>query len=169
MPDLFIADTHFGHQKIIEYDKRPFKTVEEMDAALIRNWNRTASKHDRVFVLGDFSFYDNQDTANIVSQLQGHKILVMGNHDKKKIKDYYNMGFNEVYKHTIIVNEFLVLSHKPPEYYNEATPYFYIYGHVHSTEMYPTITKNTACVCTERWNYTPVKQKEIQRLVIACK
>lgn len=48
---------------------------------------------------------------------------------------------------------------------NDATPFFYIYGHVHSTEAYKTITKQTACVSVERWNYTPVDLEKIKELV----
>ena len=76
-----------------------------------------------------------------------------------------DVGFDSVSKYTIILNEFIVLQHEPPMYFNDATPYFYIYGHVHSTDSYKTITKNTACVCVERWNYTPVEINDIMNLV----
>ena len=34
---FYIADTHFGHENILQMDSRPFASVEEMDTALIKN------------------------------------------------------------------------------------------------------------------------------------
>ena len=52
---FFTADTHFGHANIIKYCHRPFATVEEMDDALVRNWNAVVSPDATVFHLGDFA------------------------------------------------------------------------------------------------------------------
>ena len=43
-----IADTHFNHKRIIEYCKRPYSNVEEMNEDLIRKWNNVVSKNDIV-------------------------------------------------------------------------------------------------------------------------
>lgn len=43
-----IADTHFSHENIIKYCNRPFRTVEEMNNALVKNWNNNVSKNDVV-------------------------------------------------------------------------------------------------------------------------
>lgn len=164
MQKVFVtADLHFGHSNVITYENRPFQSIEQMDAALIRNWNQTVSKQDKVFVLGDVGFYKMEKLRECVTQLNGRKILVMGNHDRgRTVQRWMDCGFDEVSKYPIILDEFLVLSHEPPSYFNPATPYFYLYGHVHGTDMYQTITKNTACVCVERWDYTPV---ELQRIL----
>lgn len=37
--DFVTSDTHFSHARISELANRPFSTVEEMDAELIRRWN----------------------------------------------------------------------------------------------------------------------------------
>ena len=58
-----------------------------MDANLIRMWNKTVSEDDLVYILGDFSFYDGEKTSNILKFLNGKKILVVGNHDSKFLKD----------------------------------------------------------------------------------
>ena len=59
----FTADLHFGHRTIIRYDDRPFRTVEEMDAAIIKNWNRKVNKDDVVYILGDISWYKSEKTV----------------------------------------------------------------------------------------------------------
>lgn len=152
-----IADPHFGHKNILKYENRPFADIEHMDNELIKRWNETVSKNDKVFVLGDVSFHDKETTSKIIHKLHGHKILILGNHDRERSVNWWmSVGFKEVYAYPIVYENFTVMSHEPPEYYNDATPFVYIYGHVHSSEMYKTCTKQTACVCVERWNYKPV-------------
>ena len=50
---FFTGDLHFGHANVIAFDNRPFKTVEEMDAELIRRWNNKVGKGDLTNVLVD--------------------------------------------------------------------------------------------------------------------
>ena len=45
---FFIADTHFGHSEIMNYENRPFSSVEEMDNTIISNWNSVVSDNDKV-------------------------------------------------------------------------------------------------------------------------
>lgn len=77
---FFVSDTHFGHEAILHYAKRPFSSVEEMDQAMIDNWNKVVGPNDYVFHLGDFCFKGSQYWDRILNQLNGHKFLVLGNH-----------------------------------------------------------------------------------------
>ena len=43
----YIADTHFDSEDLIFYDNRPFETAEEMNEALIANWNRVVGDEER--------------------------------------------------------------------------------------------------------------------------
>ena len=52
----FTADTHFGHENVIRFCRRPYATAAEMDEALIDNWNSRVKGNDTVFILGDMFF-----------------------------------------------------------------------------------------------------------------
>ena len=171
MQQVFVtADTHFGHENILKYEHRPFKNVRDMDKKLIANWNSVVKKNDIIYILGDFSFYNKANTEKIVKQLHGRKILIMGNHDRdRSVLWWSSVGIDEVYRHPIVYDNYTIMSHEPPEYYNDATPYVYLYGHVHKSEMYKTCTKQTACVCTERWGFQPVLLSKIYEMIIAAR
>jgi calcineurin-like phosphoesterase family protein len=91
MNTWFISDTHFGHANIIKYTGRPFKSVEEMDRVLIRNWNARVKLRDTVIFLGDFCFRNTaggkagEGTSNKAEfyrrQLNGDIVFIRGNHD----------------------------------------------------------------------------------------
>lgn len=157
MSKVFIcSDLHFSHKNIIRYENRPFADTEAMDKKLIYNWNSTVGKDDKVFCLGDVAFCSKTRTVELVRQLNGKKILVMGNHDRsRQVKFWLDAGFDVVSPYPIVYQNFIVMSHEPPEYFNENTPYFYLYGHVHGTPDYQDHTEHSACVCIERLNYAP--------------
>ena len=49
----FTADTHFGLANSIVSCNRTFTNVEEMDKALIKNWNSRVSDKDTIYVTED--------------------------------------------------------------------------------------------------------------------
>ena len=57
----FTSDLHFGHENVIRFDNRPFETVDEMDAELIRRWNAKVDRGDLVYVLGDMIWKTKND------------------------------------------------------------------------------------------------------------
>lgn len=151
MKYFIIADTHFGHENIIRYCNRPFRTAEEMNRALIQNWNSTVSKNDTVFVLGDFAF-GKELIKEIAPKLNGRKILIKGNHDDYRNEYYRNCGFEEVSEYPILFG-FYLLSHEPLQL-SETTPYFNYYGHVHNDMKYVD-NLTSRCVSVERIGYKP--------------
>ncbi len=161
---FFMADPHFGHKNIIAYEKRPFPDVQTMDKEIVKRCNAVVGKNDRLFILGDFSFYGKEKTTALCQSLNGTKILVMGNHDEKSPSYYRECGFEEVYDFPIILDSFWILSHKPL-YININMPYANIFGHVHGNPIYTDYTKQSFCACIERWDYTPVDFKKIKQLL----
>ena len=80
---FFTSDLHFGHENVIRFDNRPFASVEEMDAELVRRWNAKVGKGDLVYVLGDLIWKSrNGDAHSLIRSLNGQIILIKGNHDR---------------------------------------------------------------------------------------
>lgn len=104
---FFTSDHHFGHNLIIDFESRPFAGAEEMDKVMIANWNAVVGKEDTVFHLGDFSFRNQEDTRSIVAALNGYKILILGNHDRGRGRNWWlEAGFDEVSEYPMIYKEF---------------------------------------------------------------
>lgn len=78
-----ISDLHLGHANIIRYCSRPFPhdAVDEMDKVLIRNWNCTVHRHDRVFHLGDIAYKSRITSREYLRLLNGSITRIAGNHD----------------------------------------------------------------------------------------
>jgi len=126
------SDCHFWHKNIIDYEKRPFSSVEEMNETLINNWNSVVKKDDTIINLGDFAFCGKEKAIDILNKTNGYKILIMGNHDKGRNHIWWmDVGFNEVYKYPIIYDKFYILSHEPM-YMMKDMPYVNCHGHTHS-------------------------------------
>ena len=96
MSVFFIADTHFGDGNILRYENRPFATVEEMDQELVRRWNQKVGEKDTVFHLGDVSAHSAEEDRQLLGQLHGKKVLVLGNHDlHRSPQQWRDLGFEE--------------------------------------------------------------------------
>ena len=80
MERWYTADLHFGHRKAIQF--RDFDSVEEMDEALVTQWNEVVAPGDEVWILGDLAMRPHDESLPKVTRLNGYKILVPGNHDE---------------------------------------------------------------------------------------
>jgi len=158
-----ISDMHFGHPNIMKYENRPFTSVDEMDETIINNWNKTVKKDDKVFILGDVSFYNKEKTKEIISRLNGYKTLIIGNHDKSRSVTWWkDTGIDEIYQYPIIYNEFYVLSHEPI-YLNENMPYANIHGHIHHLKYDSKQFFNVSVECID---YTPIDFERVKEAIL---
>jgi len=111
-----ISDNHFFHQNIIKYCDRPFGSVTEMNNYMVARWNDTVLPGDEVIFVGDFAIgWDKENFKtkrdcyrNLLSKLNGTKLLVRGNHDHETIDFYKDVGFADV-KDSIILGNILVI------------------------------------------------------------
>ena len=98
-----VSDTHFFHRNIIEYCDRPYDNIEIMNEDIVNKWNSIVKEDDIVFHLGDVGFGLVEQLQPIVHRLNGHKILLRGNHDMNRgTISWTNIGFEFVYKKGII-------------------------------------------------------------------
>ena len=89
------SDLHFNHVNILKYEpvSRPFETVEEMNEALIANWNSKVTSSDTVYVLGDLAMGTIEASRECIKRLNGKIILIRGNHDSpKRLEMYKELG-----------------------------------------------------------------------------
>lgn len=159
----FIADTHFNDPDIIRYENRPFTGVEEINETIIKNWNERVKPDDEIYHLGDVG----ENAQDIIAKLNGRKFLVKGNHDTRPNVVYRNMGFEEVYDHPIVLQNFFICSHEPI-YVNMNMPYANIFGHVHNSPSYTSVSPRSHCVCVERIDYTPIELLRIRINIQKC-
>jgi len=152
------SDTHFNHLKIIEYCNRPFTNIEDMNNVMINNWNSIVKENDKVVHLGDFGFGGGEELSEICAKLNGHKMLIKGNHDNRKTNEWWkNTGFNDVLDGGFIYKEFYLMSHKPL-FINEKSAFINLHGHIHQNKMEGSQYYN---VCVEHHNYTPIALNDI--------
>jgi calcineurin-like phosphoesterase family protein len=79
----FTADLHFGHERLLTLGAgRPFDSIAEHDETIIQNWNERVSRDDIVWVLGDVAMGDIDESLEACRELNGHKYLICGNHDR---------------------------------------------------------------------------------------
>lgn len=85
------SDLHFEHRgvsgtAILDYTARGrdgelFLTVDEMNEAIIDNWNTVVNKLDSVLIIGDIVMGQRSWSLELVERLHGYKYLIPGNHD----------------------------------------------------------------------------------------
>lgn len=163
---FFSSDSHWGHNSIIKYAGRPFKTVEEMDDILIENWNKKIGPKDTIYHLGDFCFFNKrEDILKLRRKLKGNQIhLISGNHDGN-IGSPENFGFAS--KHQLLEIKvggcYITLCHFamrvwPRSHYDS----FHLYGHSHG--CLPPEGKSWD-VGVDANNFTPLEFEEVKTIM----
>ena len=134
--NYYISDLHFGHENVIHFDKRPFADVKEMDTVMIAHWNKCVKLDDHVFIVGDFAFNTKHPEEWYLKQLNGHKHLIIGNHDLHMLKNKTAMAYFESADKMMHVSEGgkqICLCHFPvAEWNQEKRNSWHIYGHIHA-------------------------------------
>ena len=153
----YIADMHFDNDSIIAYDNRPFDSVEEMNEALIANWNRVVTDpEDLTWILGDFCAGDAARWRELLSRLNGRKALILGNHDDPGVlnSETVRTQLEDVaeYREILDKGRHVVLCHYPIlAFRDHYFGWYHLYGHVHASY---------------EWNVTENARRLLQKLYV---
>ena len=136
MERFFTADLHWRHGKILELQRTKYGSVEEMEEDQVRNWNEIVRDHDIVYVLGDVALATSDDQSRVrdlYSRLNGHKMLVLGNHDERNsfVKKLGWEWLGQIKMVSVDDNK-ICLCHYPMQAWPDSIyGSWHLYGHVH--------------------------------------
>jgi calcineurin-like phosphoesterase family protein len=175
MTNIFItSDSHFGHIGVTKFLKadgtklRPWDSVEEMDEALVSNWNSVVGPKDKVYHLGDVVI--NRKALKTLARLNGDKVLIKGNHDLFRLEEY-TPYFRDIRSFGAL--DGFALTHVPihPDSLGRWNGNWH--GHLHSEVVMTSydgpdsyywgtedVDKRYMCMCVEQTNFTPISLED---------
>ena len=156
-----ISDTHFGHEKTCSVftrsdgsPLRPFSNAEEMNEAMVDNWNSVVRHNDVVYHLGDVVI--NRKFLPIIHRLNGKKRLILGNHDHWSMQ-VLSEYFVDVYG--CKVHKDMIMTHIPLHPDQIRRFHVNVHGHLHDEVVDDSRYLN---VSVEQTNYTPITIEEVR-------
>lgn len=166
---FLIGDTHFGHFGVTQFlnddgsKLRPWDNVEEMDEALVANWNSVVGPKDKVYHLGDVVI--NRKALKTLERLNGEKVLVKGNHDIFRLEEY-TPYFKDVRAYHVL--DKYILSHIPIHPASLSRWEVNVHGHLHSNSVrLPDGSHDPCyfCVSLEQIDFTPIAFEDLKKRV----
>lgn len=161
---FFTSDTHFGDNKTLQVDMRPFKNAKAFDKYVLKTWNKQTKKTDTIFVVGDFIDCDGightnwKKTLKYAKKLKAQLVLIIGNNEARVIQYYFNnsykdfadycknkCGIKDVFTSLELkmLNQKFYLVHKPVDHKPNMLNLF---GHIHrSGGLHKKIGINVGC------------------------
>lgn len=174
--EFIISDLHFNSDNIIRYCNRPFTDAEDAKRQMIHNWNRVVGIHDTVYVLGDFIMGAPETVPSILNDLNGHIILVRGNHDTKRKLAIYEQYPEKIAVHDIYYLSFgglyFVMCHFPMTdegfldmVVKDNSEVVVVHGHTHDKDPFFTEQNHVFNVSADVVNFTPVPLTALHKKV----
>lgn len=163
MPASFvISDTHFAHRNIVKFlcedgsKVRPWDDIDQMAEDMVKWWNEVVKPQDKVYHLGDVAIA--RRGLDVLKRLNGRKILIRGNHDIFKLKDYAE-HFDDIRGVHVIDKHRVIMSHIPLHFDQTSSRWVgNIHGHLHTNTMDDPFYTN---VSVEQINFRPVPLDDV--------
>lgn len=176
MTIFFTADTHFNHANVIDYCKRPFTNISEMNEAIIANWNSVVAESDTVYHLGDIGLGRKDALGALVKRLNGTIYLIPGNHDYDfRLNHFIEMGIagialgNQRYGGYQLAHFPYEGDHTEEDRYAHSRPQrvafcsWLLHGHVHDKWH---VRDDMINVGVDVNNYAPISLEQVTKLTI---
>lgn len=161
------TDTHFYHDKIIEYCNRP----PNYQDLIINNWKNEIKKEDIIFHLGDVTWGSKEQLKDIMDDLPGTKILIRGNHDRSHSNNWFiSCGFSAVLEKAQVSG--ILFSHMPSFLHEKEIErgVINVFGHFHNNppekwdeRFKERMTQNHYLLSLEDVDYNPISIENIQK------
>lgn len=137
--------------------------MEEMDLALIENWNKVVGPEDHVYHLGDFAWRDH---LHYKSKLNGHIHWVLGNHDRtsEAVKNQFT-STHDLHICTVDKQKLFLFHYPCVTWWHKGYGTWHLYGHVHGG--YTRADEASLDVGVDCHNYRPISFKEVRTLIEA--
>ena len=127
----FTADLHLGHKFVATKRGYPDYLIDDHDDMVLSGIADNLPRRCKLFVLGDIGYpLSAMRRLTSIGGKNIHKVLLLGNHDKLKARDYLDIGFDDI----IGAGKYrdFVVSHYPidgREFINQVGN---IHGHLHA-------------------------------------
>lgn len=132
------SDIHFFHKRIIEFcpeSRGSCLTIPEMHESIIYRHNSVVGKNDLVYIIGDVTFGAMKASVQLLNEMNGEKILIIGNHDVNNLKRPEFVGcFTSMHDYLEIKRkgDTICMFHYPIAWWNKRRyGSFHLHGHLH--------------------------------------
>ncbi len=167
----FTSDLHFCHDKPFLYEPRGFTNVEDMNRAIVKNWNSIVKFEDHVYILGDLMLKDNDKGLDLLLSLNGHLHIILGNHDTSTREDLYRYipSVEEVVwakqikwnGYTFFLSHYPTLTANGPAKPDLKYNVINLYGHTHQKTNFWNECPYNYHVGLDSHNCTPVSAEQV--------
>lgn len=173
----FSSDHHFDQASLFEKfvtgdgtKVRDFSNLEEMNERMVEEHNKRVRPQDHWYCLGDFAM-EKDSIGKWAPRLNGHKRIILGNHDIYPVEVYLKAGFKKVC--AIRMFDLMWFTHMPVAPWSINTMRANVHGHSHRarplfyTAVDPSAPegfqtpKRYINISVENTNYRPVSLEEL--------
>lgn len=159
---FFLSDTHFGSDRILFREDRPFNSDKEFENYCIDLWNSQTAEDDVIYFIGDFVEHTSENPNwdkcfDVLQKLKAKVILILGNNEERIIKEYFKGDFEKFKEHClkrgfldVKKDDTIVLDGRQVYLVHEPTKHregmLNLFGHTHrSTGLWKPYGINVGC------------------------